>query len=545
MSYYQFDCGCKVPIIGGEQYNGLPAMCIDFDNINEDCPDVWDLICSGRTKGVFQLESGLGQNWSAQVKPHNLSEISAIISIIRPGVIKAMFGNKNMAQHYADRKNHLEDKEYLHPCLEPILSDTHSVLLYQEQSMRIATDIADFSLQEADNLRKGLGKKNAKLIAQIREEFVKKATAKGIINEEEANAIYDWIEKGNRYLFNASHSFAYSIIAYWCAWVKVHFPLQFYAAWMQHANEKIKAQEEMRELIFDAKSFDIKINPPSVLKVKKYGPKTCIDSDQVFFNSGDIKGIGEKQIENLLESIKTIEAKLHKDITEWNWNDFLLCYFPLTNKTVVNGLIAAGALDHLNVTRARMIFEYKMFCQLSNGEQQYIVDNYQNGDTLLWCVKNVLVKKTTKSRKSVVVSIIQELEEPPYSLDDTMKEICGYEHELLGVPITYSTSELLSSANADTTCKEFVDGKTGSMSIAVEILEVNSFAIKNGKNKGKKMAKIVCNDDTAKMGDVVVFAEAFAQFQNLLYQGNIVVLYGEKSQKNNQISFVVKTVEQL
>lgn len=545
MNYYSFDCGCKVPIISEEHYNGLPAMRIDFENINDDCPDVWDLLCSGRTKGVFQLEGNLGQNWSAQVKPHNLSEISAIISIIRPGVIKAMLGNKNMAQHYADRKNHLEELEYLHPSLEPILNDTYSVLLYQEQSMRIATDIADFSLLEADNLRKGLGKKNAKLIAEIRDKFIAKACAKGIVNEEEANSIYDWIEKGNRYLFNASHSFAYSVVGYWCAWVKIHFPIQFYTSWIQHANEKLKPQEEMRELIFDAQSFDIKTNPPSILKIKEYGPKTCIHNDEVFFNGGDIKGIGEKQIDKVLENIKIIEQQIGKDITEWTWENFLIYYFPLTNKTVVNGLIASGALSHLGETRGKMTFEYKMFGQLSMGEQKYIIDTYTDGDTLLDCIRLVLDKKTIKTRKSVVESIIKELETPPYSLEDTMKEICGYEQELLGVPITHSTTELLDSANADTTCKEYLDGKTGNMSIAVEILDIRSFAIKNGKNKGKKMAMLTCNDATAKISDIAVFSEAFTQFQNVLYKGNVVVLFGEKSVKNNRNSFVVKSVEQL
>jgi DNA polymerase-3 subunit alpha len=203
MNYY-FDCGCSIPLVYDKikECDGLPSLSIDYYNLNEDCPDVWDLLCTGRTKGIFQLESNLGQNWSAKVQPHNLSEISAIISIIRPGVLKAVFGNKNMAQHYADRKNHIEEVEYLHKSLEGILADTYSVLLYQEQSMRIATDVADFTLLEADDLRKGLGKKDAKLVADIRNKFVSKSTNKGLVTEEEANSIYDWIEKGNRYCFN-------------------------------------------------------------------------------------------------------------------------------------------------------------------------------------------------------------------------------------------------------------------------------------------------------------------------------------------------------
>lgn len=547
MSYYYFDCGCRVDLVDEQikSCDGLPSLCIDYDNLNDDCPDVWELFGSGRTKGVFQLESRLGQSWAAKVRPHNLMEISAIIAMIRPGVLKAMFGKKNMAQHYVDRKHGVDEVTYLHPALEPILKAEYGILLYQEQSMRIATDIAGFSLQEADNLRKGLGKKDAKLVAQIRGQFTSGCATKNIVDPETSETIYDWIEKGNRYLFNQSHSCCYGGIGYWCAWVKQHFPLHFFAVWLHHAKDKLDPQEEIRELIFDAKNFNIPINPPSFIKMAEIGATTSICDGQIYFNGGDIKGIGEKQIEKLAENVLEVEKKLGKRIKDWSWYDLLIHYSPLTNKTVMNGLIASGALSHLGISRAKMLFDYKHFEQLSAGEKRYVIEHSSEHNCLRDCVQDVLDHKVMKNRKEVVLSILKELDEPPYSLKDTMKDICGYESQLLGVPITYSTTELLNSCDADTTCKEFIDGKTGKMSIAVEIKTFRSFPIKNGKQKGKKMAIVSGNDETANLDCFIVFPDVLSAYQDKIYVGNVVVFHGEKNFRNNQFSFVVTQVEQV
>ena len=121
----------------------------------------WDLFKNGRTKGVFQLESNLGKSWSKKVSPNNLEELAALIALIRPGCLKAMSEGKSMTQHYVDRKSKKDKVTYLDESLEEILSPTYGVLVYQEQSMRIAQKIAGFDLQEADILRKAIGKTSA------------------------------------------------------------------------------------------------------------------------------------------------------------------------------------------------------------------------------------------------------------------------------------------------------------------------------------------------------------------------------------------------
>lgn len=174
-----------------------------FDINNFEDPEVWDLICEGRTKGVFQLESNLGKHWAKEVQPRNIKELAALISLIRPGTLLAKDSNgKSMTKVYADRKKGLEPVDYPDDSLEPILGETYGVLVYQEQSMKIAQQLAGFSLKDADDLRKAIGKKKADLMEEMKKTFMDGAERVGIIKKEVAGEIFSWIEKSNRYAFN-------------------------------------------------------------------------------------------------------------------------------------------------------------------------------------------------------------------------------------------------------------------------------------------------------------------------------------------------------
>ena len=135
----------------------------------------WNLYKDGMTKGLFQLESNLGRAWSKRLAPENIEELAALIALIRPGCLKAIIDGKSMTQRFVDRKHKKEEVSYLHESLESILKPTYGVLVYQEQSMKIAQVLAGFDLQEADDLRKAIGKKKADLMAVIKKRFVKGA----------------------------------------------------------------------------------------------------------------------------------------------------------------------------------------------------------------------------------------------------------------------------------------------------------------------------------------------------------------------------------
>ena len=160
----------------------------DLSNLHDD--DVWDLICEGYTKGVFQLESQLGRSWAKKVRPKNINELAALISLIRPGCLKAFTDGKSMTQHYVDRKANIDPVTYPDESLKHILEETYGVLVYQEQSMMIAQELAGFTLKEADSLRKAIGKKQAGLMSEVKTAFLEGAEKRKIVTKEVAEEIF-------------------------------------------------------------------------------------------------------------------------------------------------------------------------------------------------------------------------------------------------------------------------------------------------------------------------------------------------------------------
>tara|TARA_R110000824_G_scaffold103417_1_gene245643 strand:- start:28 stop:861 length:834 start_codon:yes stop_codon:yes gene_type:complete len=176
---------------------------LDITKIPLDDQKTWDLICSGNTKGVFQLETHLGKHWCKECQPRTIEELSDVISIIRPGTLKSKQDNKSMTQHYADRKSGKDEVGSLYGPIDSVTSKTYNVIIYQEQAMQIAQVMAGFSEQQADSLRKAIGKKLADLMAEVRTEFLEGCDKNGH-SKEDSERIFDIIEKSNRYSFNKS-----------------------------------------------------------------------------------------------------------------------------------------------------------------------------------------------------------------------------------------------------------------------------------------------------------------------------------------------------
>lgn len=201
-SKYRFPCGCEFDIVGYDEHN---KPYISFDpsvEVNLECERTWNLIGAGNTLGCFQLESQLGQSLASKLKPRNIEHLAALLAIIRPSCLEAMRDKKSVTMHYIDRKNKQEEVTYFHPSLEPILSKTYGEMCYQEQAMRIAKDIAGFTLQESDSLRSALGKKLPEKMAKLEVKFINGCKNQEIVTEEEAKQLFEWIKKGQRYSFN-------------------------------------------------------------------------------------------------------------------------------------------------------------------------------------------------------------------------------------------------------------------------------------------------------------------------------------------------------
>jgi DNA polymerase-3 subunit alpha len=256
---HKFDCGCEFPIVGPAKPGfTIPRLSIDFLNLPYSCPKTWELAALGKTIGCFQIESPLGRQITKKVKPTTIEHVGAITSIMRPGVLKAFVDNKSMTDHYADRKNGLEPIKEYHPAVDKCLEETFSILVYQEQAIRLAKEIAGFTLEEADSLRKAMGKKIASEMAKVKAMFITKAKEVGILTEQQIDEVFGWIQESQRYSFNHSHAVGYGLLGFMTMYIKAHFPTMFYTSWLKDSIEQADGEDDVKNLVADAQSSDIK-----------------------------------------------------------------------------------------------------------------------------------------------------------------------------------------------------------------------------------------------------------------------------------------------
>ena len=523
-------------------------MKFDVTNIDYEDKKTWDLICAGRTKGVFQLESSLGKSWAKRLKPKNLEELAALVALLRPGCLKAIVDGKSMTQHYVDRKHGKEQVTYLHDSLEPILEKTQGVLVYQEQSMEIAQRIAGFNLQEADDLRKAIGKKKADLMIEVKALFFQGAEEQNVVPKETAEEIFSWIEKSNRYAFNKSHAVSYAICAYWSAYAKAHFPLTFYCQYLHFADGKQDPQQEVKELVIDAKVNDIFIQPPSLRHVNE---NTDIIDGRIHFGFKNIKSIGSRQIVKLQEEIIRAEKHLNKQTNDWSWFDFLVNLSMNIHSSTAIAMISLGIVPNHSMSRTKMLDEFDTWKKLTKLERSWIVDQQTYWSDLLSALISVSPTKkegggTANVNRSVIVQdFVRHTESPSCSLEDNPEWITRTEEGYLGVSLTYSKVESCDTSMADTTCKEFLDGKKGKLKLAVTLTDIRKYTIKKGKSQGKDMAFLCVEDQTGSVDSVTIFPEELQKHKEILYDENTVILSCATSRKSDYDGMVVEDVFQI
>jgi DNA polymerase-3 subunit alpha len=519
------ECGCEFKILNPNinKKTGLPSIDIDYYNLRLDCPIAWECF-KNTTKGVFQLETQLGHTWSKKLGPEDIEDLAALTAILRPGVLKAQLNGKSLTQHFVDRANLKETADEIDSSITDVLSPTQQILVYQEQTLQIAKTIAGFDLKQADILRRAIGKKIPELMTKVETEFIDGVKKVGIVSEEKGKEIWDMIRKSERYSFNKSHSVAYAYIGYWTAYLKSHFPLLFYSEWLSYAKHKLDGKTEIKDLIRDGKNFNIKVNNPSILHLDA---NFCISNNEIYFGISNIKGIGESQFEKLKKA--TEEAG---PIDKFKWLDFLLCLFPKLSKTVVTNLILVGGLDHLGYKRQQMIYEYNIINQLTNKELNQLIDS--NKDLSL--IERMSCIKASKPRTNIINSLIESLKKPNIPLDDNLVWINRTEEDLLGIPLSVTKLETcVDDGEADTTCKEFKDGKGGNLTLSVEIIESKEITIKKGNNSGQKMGFLAVEDSTGYLDNIAIFPSIWDEYKNILYTGNTILIKGYKSKKDSLV----------
>lgn len=364
----------------------------DINKIDLDCPAVWKLISSGHTVGVFQLEKKLGQDWARKVQPDSMEGLSALISILRPGPLEA-----GMSQDYVDIKFERKKSSYLHPTLKPILEPTYACLLYQEQAIKIATDIAGFSPEIADDLRKAIGKKLPELMAKMRDKFVDGCKNHSDIGKGMAEEIFGWIEKCQRYSFNKSHAISYGMIAYQTAWMKCHFPHEFFASYLTFSNYKIDPKEEIYGLVQDARFFGIEILSPDIRRGNVHFEIVDEASKGVAFGLSHVRGVGQSAISKIMsDGTKRLKT----------WANFLAAV-PDFHRNVGIALIKSGACDCYGMERCTMIRELEVVLGTTVRDEEG---------------KKVDVKGLTKKEKEYFFPRLQRLDGTTCEILTSMSE---------------------------------------------------------------------------------------------------------------------------
>lgn len=540
MKKFQYPCGCSFNLDDSQNFKKI-LFDPDIENINLECQRTWDLISSGNTKGVFQLESRLGRSIAKKLKPENMEQLSALISILRPGCLEAIRGGKSVTNHYIDRKNAQESLDYFHSSLEPILSSTLGELIYQEQAMEIAKDIAGFDLQQADELRKAIGKKLADKMAAVKLKFIEGAKNKKIVSEDEAEQIFGWIEKSQRYSFNKSHAVSYAMNAYLSAYAKAHFPKIFFAAYLRFAKDKIDPQDEIKALVQNANEMDITVHTPDIRNLNK---NFILKNDKIYFGLTDIKGVGESVFNKLIDIIDKNKIDIHNI----SWLELLFKVLLNINSTAAKSLIESGATNFFQPkTRNSMLFEYNTASDLTKKECEYIIDGLQNFKSLDTAIEHLLTKeRITKNRKKVIEDAVKLLRSPPYCLEDTAEWIADVEDTALGCAITCSKVDMYDISMTNSTCRSFKNGdlKTNII-IGGEVSYVNVTKIKSGKNKGSDMAFLNLCDQTGCIDSIIFFNEQYKKYKTILFEGNVIIVIGSRSKTGDGLvvekAYIAKT----
>jgi len=463
---------------------------INIDAIPLDEPDVYRLFQEGRTKGVFQFESGGMVDLLRKSRPTKFEDLAALNALYRPGALDA-----GMVDEYVKRKNGTSKPKYLVPAMKEILEETYGVIVYQEQVMQIAQRVAGYSLGQADLLRKAMGKKIAEMMIAERDKFVAGAETQGY-EKKKANEIFDYIEPFARYGFNKSHSVAYALVAYQTAWLKVHHPRHFMAALMSSEMDKT---DSIVKFIHEAKSMGIEVLPPDVNESNMF---FTVVGPNIRFGLGAVKGVGQSAIETILEARRRVGR--FKGLLQFCEEvDLRAC-----NKKVLEALIKSGSFDFIGDTR-KALFEQ---LESTADSAQRAKDEKERGQNSLFGMLSTPASPPRGERMTE-----RRLKNAEWPEEEKLR----YEKETLGFyvsghPLNNYASDLKLFSNANTeTLYKFVDQ---TVNIGGIVSQMKKSKIKKGPNEGKMMAKFILDDQFGSV-EVVVFSDLYAKYTRWLDNG--------------------------
>ena len=444
---------------------------------------VCKMLENGKTASIFQISSNSMTEYLKVLKTNSFNDISSVIALNRPGP------KKNIPL-FSACKNGKQKVTYLDPALEPILKETYGVIVYQEQILEIAKTIAGFSLSEADSLRRAISKKKEELLKDQKEKFINGAIKCGH-SEKIAKEIYDLIYEFANYGFNKSHTVGYSVVAYLMAYLKYHYPKEFYAGALSFADSKAKKNRLYNEL----NDFNINVEIPNI-NYSDYD-YTVVEG-KLYYALDDIKEISIQCAKSI---VKERENGLYK-----SYDDFIIRTKDFLKKKNVEYLVYAGALDTFGLTRKTMINEYDVSMKLANYGGMFSDD----------------LKK-------------REYSDEEYKFD----EIAELEKEALGRYLKFNIFNQFGYLKNKYKCVPINKLEVGKFYNVLFVID--SVSIFKTKKGNLDMASLVISDDTNSI-EGTVFNDNYVKYKDYLVGGKLLIANGKIDENYGKKKFILREI---
>jgi DNA polymerase-3 subunit alpha len=478
----------------------LHEPAFDLDAISWEDRPTFELFGRGETIGVFQFESGGMREYLSKLKPDNIEDIIAMNALYRPGPMENI-------PTFIGRKHGEIEVVYDHPKLEPILEATYGIMVYQEQVMRIARDLAGFSMGQADILRKAMGKKKPEEMAKMKKDFVGGCVENGV-DKKIAEKLFADIEVFAGYAFNKSHAACYSEVAYKNAYLKANYPKEYMSASLTMDRNNT---ERITILLDDCRRMGIPVLPPDVNESTLYFTPT---DEGIRYGMAAIKNVGEGAVQSIVDT--RVQEGAYATLFEFCERIDL----KSVNRRVIESLISAGALDGVEGHRAQKLEALDLALRVAQKAQE----QREKGQISLF----------GGSDDSAGAAVELEQHELPEVEAWTEREMLAKERELLGFyvsshPLKAYVRDLRSFATPLSEMENQRDGY--SMRVGGLVSQVRKLYDKRGQ-----AFAFVTLEDMGSKGDVAFFSEAFASFESLLEEDSVIMVEGRVSERNGRLS---------
>lgn len=487
---------------------------LDLNSIDMKDKKTFELLQQGECLGVFQLESSGMRELILNLKPEKFEDLIALLALYRPGPLQS-----GMVNDFVESKNRKREINYLHPSLKSVLEDTYGIILYQEQVMRIASEIAGFNMSEADILRSAISKKKRKLLAKQKTKFIEGSIKRGI-DEKTAEKIFELVNHFAEYGFNKSHSAAYAMISYQTAYLKANYPVEFMAALL---SIRMGSQEKVAQYVNETRRLGIKVLPPDINE--SYSDFTVV-GNSIRFGLSAIKNVGLNVIEEIVKERK----KAGKFESFFSFCERIEA--SVLNKKTIESLIKSGTFNSLGHSRKYLlenfekIIEETLKIRRERDSGQFSLFDVDGDTEKIFNVNNIINNTSSGI----------EVEDFP------QKKLLNFEKEMLGLYVSgHPLLDYQDILPQLTSIEELSEKKDKAIIIVGGVItKIKSIFTKNGQ-----LMYFLSLEDLSDSLEIIVFPTILEKYKEFLVEDKIVKVKGRLDRKEDQIKLIANEIESL